>query len=228
MTSVVDLCNLALSHIGDRATLTSIDPPEGSAQAEHCARFWPIARDEMLSMADWGFASQSTALAVQSSEDNPKWSYAFALPADFLVAREAILASDQETTLYPGSPHFEIASNGLNQPVLYCNSDAVYLRYTRRAADPSIYPGKVVIGAAYLLASYLAGAIVKGRAGMQTSVAMRQMAERLLTQASTVDANQSQQSMSFKPAGIRARRGSATTHVGGGAQPVRELPFWAQ
>ena len=33
MSSVVDICNIALSRLGDRATVTSIDPPEGSAQA---------------------------------------------------------------------------------------------------------------------------------------------------------------------------------------------------
>ena len=37
-----------LGHIGDAATVSSINPPEGSAQAEHCARFYPIARDALL------------------------------------------------------------------------------------------------------------------------------------------------------------------------------------
>ena len=42
MFSVVEICNLALSHLGDRATVVSIDPPEGSAQAEHCKTYWPL------------------------------------------------------------------------------------------------------------------------------------------------------------------------------------------
>ena len=48
MPSEVDICNLALGHLGDSATVATIDPPEGSAQAEHCARFYPIARDARL------------------------------------------------------------------------------------------------------------------------------------------------------------------------------------
>ena len=56
MASVVDICNLALAHIGDDATVSSIDPPEGSAQAEHCKRFYAIARDTMLQMHNWNFA----------------------------------------------------------------------------------------------------------------------------------------------------------------------------
>ena len=50
MASVVDICNQALSHLGDSATVASIDPPEGSAQAEHCARFYPAALAALLEM----------------------------------------------------------------------------------------------------------------------------------------------------------------------------------
>ena len=45
MATEVDICNLALAHLGDDATIASIKPPEGSAQAEKSARFYPIARD---------------------------------------------------------------------------------------------------------------------------------------------------------------------------------------
>ena len=33
MASEVDICNLALAHLGDAATVSSINPPEGSIQA---------------------------------------------------------------------------------------------------------------------------------------------------------------------------------------------------
>jgi hypothetical protein len=68
VASEVDICNLALGHIGDSATVSSINPPEGSAQAEHCSRFYPIARDSLLEMHNWGFATKRTNLALLSSE----------------------------------------------------------------------------------------------------------------------------------------------------------------
>ena len=58
MSSEVAICNLALAHLGDSATVASIDPPEGSAQSEHCARFYPIARDALLEMHAWKFATR--------------------------------------------------------------------------------------------------------------------------------------------------------------------------
>ena len=45
MATEVDICNIALAHLGDDATIASLSPPEGSAQAEKAARFYPIARN---------------------------------------------------------------------------------------------------------------------------------------------------------------------------------------
>ena len=43
MATSVDICNLALSILGDDATVVSITPPAGSDQAGHCARWYPVA-----------------------------------------------------------------------------------------------------------------------------------------------------------------------------------------
>ena len=39
MTTAVAVANLALSHLGDDATIVNLDPPEGSAQAEQAALY---------------------------------------------------------------------------------------------------------------------------------------------------------------------------------------------
>ena len=81
MASVVDICNLALAHLGDNATIASIDPPEGSAQAEHCQRFYPIARDTLLEMHSWSFATKR-AYGAEVENTWPMWEYAYAMPGD--------------------------------------------------------------------------------------------------------------------------------------------------
>ena len=85
MASEVEICNLALAHLGDEATVASIDPPEGSAQAEHCARFYPIARDGLLQMHPWNFASRRVSLASVTMPYT-MWKYAYACPGDMMVA----------------------------------------------------------------------------------------------------------------------------------------------
>ena len=85
MASVVDIVNLALSHLGEDATVSSIDPPEGSAEAEHAATFYPQARDAMLEMHEWRFATKRVMLALTAS-DTFEWAYAYALPSGMLRA----------------------------------------------------------------------------------------------------------------------------------------------
>ena len=97
MSSEVDICNLALSRLGDDASVASINPPEGSSQAEHCAQFYPIARNSMLQGHDWNFATRRETLALLSGVDTFNWSYATQIILTNLetaTARFTILVTD--------------------------------------------------------------------------------------------------------------------------------------
>jgi hypothetical protein len=43
MASEVQICNLALSRIGEDGSIISLDPPEGSEHAAACAAFYQRA-----------------------------------------------------------------------------------------------------------------------------------------------------------------------------------------
>ena len=81
MTST-DIANLALSYLGDGATVASIDPPEGSAQAQHCARFYPIALKLMLESHQWNFITRRDYLAVVQDCYFKDWRFVYAYPSD--------------------------------------------------------------------------------------------------------------------------------------------------
>lgn len=230
MASVVTLCNLALSHLGDRATLTSIDPPEGSAQADHCEQFWPIARDEALSSADWRFASHTATLAAldDNENSNPQWRFAFGLPADFLVARELVHTTGDLRPFYTEDPNFEIATINNGTVVLFANDELTALRYTRRVSDPTKYPPMLVTALSYLMAAYLAGPVIKGKTGAQTAMGMRQQWDAYHGKAVVVDANQRGGPRSYTPSSVRARGYTAENTIIENGQYRRSLPFWAQ
>ena len=236
MASVVAICNLALGHLGDRATLTSIDPPEGSSQADHCAQFWPLARDEALSACDWRFASRTATLARldDSLQDNPTWRYAFALPADLLVARELVYSSgfvfaSENVFLYgSNAPRFELGTLDNGTVVLYSNELLTALRYTRRVTDPTKYTPMLTTGLSYLMASFLAGPVLKGKTGAGASAAMRQSWDMYMGKAAMSDANQTRKTTTFKPSSIRARGYTSGGETYEDGQYRRELPYWAQ
>lgn len=179
MASVVDICNLALAHLGDNATVASIEPPEGSAQAEHCARYYPIARDSLLTMHAWSFAMKRAALAAVSNPW-PMWKYSYALPADCSTALAVLppeALDDYSTRFTPAmAPTWYYAPTiaaGTYMPqsftveggVLYTNQENAVLRYLSLVTDTTRFPPLFVLALSWHLASMLAGPLVKGDVG---------------------------------------------------------------
>lgn len=186
MASEVTICNLALAHLGDSATVSSLYPPEGSAQAEHCSRFYPVARDTLLEMAAWNFATRRGTLA---QVDNPTttWLYAYAMPAGVVKAL-AVLPEGASDDADSVSYVIETDSGG-NKIVLTNEPNAV-LRYVALVTDTTRFSSLFTTALTWLLASMLAGPIIKGDTG--AAEAQRCLAQFRLwvAQAEASDANQ--------------------------------------
>lgn len=182
MASEVDISNLALAHLGDSAIVASINPPDGSAQASHCARFYPMARDALLEMHDWGFATKRLLLA-QVANPASTWAYCYAAPTD-LVNTIAVLDSEAmddvsvqlavsniwgDVVIPTGGDYtpaeFSLESAADGSDVIYTNQPAALLRYVARVTDTTKFSPLFVDCLSWSLASMLAGPIVKGEAG---------------------------------------------------------------
>lgn len=201
MASEVDICNLALAHLGDTATVTSLDPPEGSAQAEHCARFYPIARDSLLEMHTWGFATRRVTLALLGS-GWPEWDYSYMQPSDALNII-AILPPDASDDYSQGLSNVPNAAGGSyvpqafscetdgsgNDVILTDQADAV-LRYTNIVTDTTKFSPLFVMTLSWQLASMLAGPMLKGEAGAAESKRCAAVMRGYLSQAIQSDAAQ--------------------------------------
>ncbi|HKB58412.1 MAG TPA: hypothetical protein VKC56_00050 [Gallionellaceae bacterium] len=206
MASDVDICNLALAQLGDSAAVQSINPPDQSAQAAHCARFYPIARDALLAMHTWGFATARVQLA-QVSNPFPQWQYAYAPPSDaldYLAVLDPAAADDYSVGLqmagtlpypvqtgvgiYTPQP-FQIESIDGDEVILTNQANAL-LRYTRAVSDTAEFSPLFVQGLATLLASHLAGPVLKGAEGRAAAMAKMQEFIKWREWAIGSDANQ--------------------------------------
>lgn len=185
MASEIDIVNLALSRLGDDATVASLYPPEGSAQAEHAARFYPVARDTLLEMHHWNFATKRATLA-QLAATSPAWSCAYALPGDCMVVLNVIPIDgrDQDAQQF----RREILANG--QQIIVTDQPVASIRYQARVSDTTKFSPLFVDALAWLLASYLAGPILKGDAGIKMAQQASQMAMMMAGRAAASDANQ--------------------------------------
>lgn len=165
MASEVDICNLALAHIGDKATVSAIAPPDGSIQADHCKRFYPIARDALLEMHAWGFATKRRSLSLLSDPPT-SWEYRYMYPTDCLKPWAVLpyQATDDQNSV---DFIVETASDGTK--TILTNEESATLRYTFKITDTTKFSLTFTSVLARLLASYLAGPVLKGKTGREES-----------------------------------------------------------
>lgn len=212
MSSDVDLCNTALGLLGDIANISAINPPDPSAQARHCARFYPASIQEAQELHDWNFGTRRTQLALISPLPSPnvnnQWDYVYALPNLCLNARKVMdvnspddwsigMGADQ-TPYWNPSPQLgtsytrvpfvrETLADGTE--VICTNQQDALLMHTVLVTDTNRFTALFGLFAAYLLASKLAGPLIKGKEGRAVSQSMTQAAMGVLGKATMQDAN---------------------------------------
>lgn len=211
MASDVDICNTALGYLGDAANVSAISPPDQSAQAKHCARFYPQALKEGQELHAWNFNTRRALLALRTltaPDVNNQWRYVYALPNACLNAIKvfdmnaqddwSITLGSQQTQFWNPTPPLgtsytkvpfirETLSDGTE--VICTNQQDAMLMYTVLVTDSSKFTGLFVGFLAALLASKLAGPIVKGKEGRALAQEWLQNAFTILSQAKAQDAN---------------------------------------
>ena len=202
MTSQVAIANLALSHLGNRARVASIYPPDGSVEADLCATFLPIARDELLELGDWSFARKRETLAELPAVDSEVWEYAYVVPSDCLRPRRIL--SGNMTMGEEDSAVFVVEGD-----TIFTNKQNARLIYTRYVTDVSKFPPSVVVPFSYLLAAHLAGPIIKNEPGSRAASALREAAKVAAAVALKNDANGSKFPLQQYPSSLAARHGVA-------------------
>lgn len=205
MASSIDICNLALSHLGDEATVSSIDPPEGSAQADHCAAFYPIARNNVLASHAWGCATKRETLAQLSLTPPDAFVYAYAVPSMCLRPLRVMLPGDTDDS---NGQEYEVEAQSDGTLVLYTSAADAILVYIAGITDTTRFTPGMVSAVARLLAAYIAGPLIKGTEGMKVSQAQMQLYLRVdLPSAQAQDANGRRRNAykTFTPESISAR-----------------------
>lgn len=214
MASAVDICNTALAHLGNDNTISAIDPPDGSTEAGYCKRFFPIARKELIERFVWPFAAKRQALA-QVSNPSSVWAFAYQVPADCLRPVR-VLTTQRAQSLMWDLANGRIASADLfnesdsapfevENGVLLTNVEDAVLLYLRDVVDTTRYTPTFVSALGYLLASYLAGPMVRGADGAKAAQNYRQLAIAQGSEAATLAARGSHERTDPMPSHLAAR-----------------------
>jgi len=128
LTVPVDICNRALQEIGAQATISTINPSDGSTEGNACSILYTPKIQALHRSAHWNFARKQLALTQLKAQivngvvsTNPPpvpWLYEYAYPEDCLKARFLI-----PLNLIDGQPVIPFTT-GANVAPIFLRSEA--------------------------------------------------------------------------------------------------------
>jgi hypothetical protein len=188
---------MALAMLGDTATVANIEPPDASVQANYCSMFYNTTKQEALETHPWTFATYRHQLALLG--DTPSdWEFVYGLPADFMRLVKVLDADGTEIQFYTIERGSTVA--------LMTNVAATTLLYISSLTPESKFSGLFTRAFATLLASYLAGPILKNDMGVAARNKLNQEYMTTLGVAKQSDGfNHSPEPPVYIPSGVAAR-----------------------
>jgi hypothetical protein len=170
MSSIVEICNLALNHIGAKS-ITSLD--EASESARKCKLVYEPLRDSVLRGSAWNFATAIEQLAPLD-EEVPGWNFLYTEPNRCLKIRKIF----NETSLSDPRPvdHKLMLSPDTKTKSIATNLELAWCEFTYKVTDPNVYDPQFIEALSYRigasLAQSLAGNIQLGQALLQMSMSI--------------------------------------------------------
>jgi hypothetical protein len=181
--SKIDICNMALSHLGSSQFIEDFYPNDTSLEAVQATLWFDQARREVLEAFDWNFARKRGALSLHD-EDAPdgQWSYRYTYPSDCLQARKIVNAVGRTADVVA----FEIEEFGDEVTILTDAEDAILI-YTSDQDNNAVWSNRFTQALALLIAHYMAFALT-GNLG--TKEGMGQLYARAIRSATGSNASE--------------------------------------
>lgn len=168
MSSVIEICNMALSRIGNSQRIDSLT--ERSVQAEQCSLFYEQTRDWVLRDKPWPFATKFVSLAEVTTNPDPIYPYSYSFPTDCLYARKIVnqvfpvdywpFAGNDVCIPQIQAIPFRVIQGESTRLIATSVSPAT-LEYTVQITDPGFFDPIFVSALAYKLGVEIAPALSK-------------------------------------------------------------------
>lgn len=169
MTSVVEICNIGLTNLGDKK-ISSLD--DNNERAQLCSLRFPDVRDAVLRSYPWSCAVTRTKLARSSTDPVWGFSYRYALPSDCLRVLDL---NDWNEEHY--------IENGF----VVTDSGQAWIKYIKRIEDPNEFDALIIQVIGLRLAMEIAEALT-GRPELRNNMLAKYNA--ILADARSADSSE--------------------------------------
>ncbi|HCA7297222.1 TPA: hypothetical protein MX298_000843 [Escherichia coli] len=150
MASVIEICNRALSNIGNSRSINSLD--EASKEAGQCSLHFDACRDAALADFDWNFATKRVALA-DTNNPPPDWQYAYQYPTDCMRITEIMLPGIRNPTTAMRVPYVTGADAAGTGKLIYTDQPEAWLKYVGRVTDVNMFDAIFIEALSWRLAA---------------------------------------------------------------------------
>ena len=147
MTSI-DICNLALSYLGNTRQITSTI--EKSTEAKLCNRFYDITRQTLLELYPWSFAVKEAFLTIVANETHNTYTYVYESPDDCIRILKIMAENDGDMIINNFIPCN--GSDGVDLKRIACDVPNAKVSYIADIQDIAIMPKSFTKAFAYALA----------------------------------------------------------------------------
>lgn len=158
MSSITDICNLALRHLGISKEIANVTT-EQSAEAKACRRFYDDTRKSVLADYSWPFATRIAALNLVETDPNEEWNYSYRYPTGCLFIRRVLSGTRQDTELTAIPYKITQDDQGL---LIYTDRESAEIEYTVDEDNEDIFPSDFKIALSYRIAHYIAPSLTAG------------------------------------------------------------------
>lgn len=185
--SAVAICNTALAHLGHAARITSVSPPDGSREADLCAQLYPEALSALYeSDYPWSWTVRTALLVPVLGEDVAAWRFAYLRPLDARTVFQ--VAPEGAVTSYRSDP-YAIEKGSSGDLLIRADTPEAWARFTVSESNTALFSASFRFALSLLLASLLAGPLVKGAAAIRVAEALNRRAVQAVAAARAHDAN---------------------------------------
>lgn len=150
MASVIEICNRALSNIGNSRSINSLD--EASKEAGQCSLHFDACRDAALADFDWNFATKRVALA-DTNAPPPDWQYAYQYPTDCMRITEIMLPGIRNPTAAMRVPYVTGSDAAGTGKLIYTDQPEAWLKYVGRVTDVNMFDAIFIEALSWRLAA---------------------------------------------------------------------------
>ena len=188
MISKLDICNNALSLVGQGTHIESLD--EQSRESLSCNRLFDVTIERALDKFDWSFASKDELIDDKSLLDTviaPPFRNAYSLPEDCRRVNSIhhVQLNQQYSRYVNPNKTLPYKLKNHNSKLILCtDADAPFvIQYQCSGVPLELLPPTFIEAVEYLLAGYLAIDMMKGSVGEQVGLKLQQMGYNCLLRA---------------------------------------------